>query len=70
MMMIAGIMLAVSCMFNSFIMNVPMIFIGFFLLRYFGQGSLSLIPGSLAPQWFEKKQSLSNELNGFWQYVR
>ncbi len=65
MMMIAGIMLAVSCMFNSFIMNVPMIFIGFFLLRYFGQGSLSLIPGSLAPQWFEKNRALAMSLMAF-----
>lgn len=65
MLMVAGIMLAVSCFFNSFITNIPMIFTGFFLLRYFGQGSLSLIPGSLVPQWFEKNRALAMSLLAF-----
>lgn len=59
MLVIAGFMLALSCLFNSFIINIPMIFVGFFLLRYFGQGSLSLIPGSLVPQWFDKNRALA-----------
>lgn len=33
MLVIAGTMLAVSCMFNSFIINVPMIFFGFFYAK-------------------------------------
>lgn len=62
MLVIAGTMLGVACMFNSFIINLPMIFVGFFLLRYFGQGSLSLIPGSLVPQWFEKRRAFAISL--------
>lgn len=62
MLVIAGVMLGVACLFNSFIINIPMIFIGFFLLRYFGQGSLTLIPGSLVPQWFEKHRALAISL--------
>ncbi len=58
----AAIMLAVACLFNSFISNITMVFIAFFLLRYFGQGSLTLIPGSLVPQWFEKKRALAISL--------
>ncbi len=65
MMMIAGFMLGISCLFNSFIISIPMIFIGFFLLRYFGQGSLTLIPGSLVPQWFEKNRALAMSLLAF-----
>ncbi len=65
MLVIAGTMLAVSCMFNSFIINVPMIFFGFFMLRYFGQGSLTLIPGSLVPQWFDKNRALAMSLLAF-----
>lgn len=62
MMVIAGCMLAFACMFSSFITNIFMVFIGFFLLRYFGQGSLTLIPGSLVPQWFEKKRAFAISL--------
>jgi len=65
MLVIAGIMLAAACLFNSFIINIPMIFFGFFLLRYFGQGSLTLIPGSLVPQWFDKNRALAISLLAF-----
>ena len=33
-----------------------MIFFGFIFIRMFGQGSLSLIPSVLIPQWFIKKR--------------
>lgn len=59
MLVFSGIMLALTCFFNSFIINIPMIFIGFFLLRFFGQGSLTLIPNSLVPQWFEKRRAFA-----------
>lgn len=65
MLIIAGTMLGVACFFNSFIANVGMIFIGFFLLRYFGQGSLTLIPGSLVPQWFERKRAFAISLTNY-----
>ncbi|PKM49420.1 MAG: MFS transporter [Firmicutes bacterium HGW-Firmicutes-7] len=62
MLVFTGIMLAFTCFFNSFIFNIPMIFIGFFLLRFFGQGSLTLIPGSLVPQWFDKRKAFAISL--------
>jgi len=62
MLVLSGVMLAISCFFNSFIINIPMVFIGFFLLRYFGQGSLPLITGSLVPQWFDKRRALALSL--------
>lgn len=62
MLMVVGFMLSIACFFNSFNANIPMIFFGFFMLRYFGQGSLTLIPGSLVPQWFEKRRALALSL--------
>lgn len=62
MFIVVGFSFTVSIFFNSFIINLPMIFIGFFLLRYFGQGSLTLIPSSLVPQWFEKRRALALSL--------
>lgn len=60
--LIVGILLALTCLFNSFISNVAMMAIGFFLLRYLGQGSMTLIPSTLVPQWFEKKRALAFSL--------
>lgn len=62
MLMVAGTMLAVACFFSSLITSISMVFIGFFLLRYFGQGSLTLIPGSLVPQWFDHKRAFAISL--------
>ncbi len=59
---VAGTALALTCFFNSFIANIGMIALGFFLLRYFGQGSLTLIPSSLVPQWFEEKRAFAISL--------
>ncbi|HKL47419.1 MAG TPA: MFS transporter [Candidatus Izemoplasmatales bacterium] len=63
MMMLAGFMLALSAFFSSYVSNVLMIFISFFLLRYFGQGSLTLLPNALVPQWFEKNRALAISLS-------
>lgn len=62
MMVFVGIMLALTAFYNSYVMNIGMIFFGFFLLRYFGQGSMTLIPHSLVPQWFEKKRAFALSL--------
>jgi len=41
-----------ACMYMSFIGSLPMLFVGFFLIRLLGQGSMSLIGTTLVPQWF------------------
>lgn len=53
---IAAIMLGVACLWSSFVANPIMLFIAFFMLRFFGQGSMTLIPNTLVPQWFIKKR--------------
>jgi sugar phosphate permease len=54
--MIAAVMLGLTCIWNSFITGPLMLFIGFFFLRYWGQGSLILLPNTLVPQWFISKR--------------
>jgi MFS family permease len=51
-----SILFAASCVWMSFISAPWMIFIGFMLIRLFGQGSMSLIPAVLVPQWFIQKR--------------
>ncbi len=56
MMAIAGTLLALACFWNGFILGPFMMFLGFYMLRLFGQGSLTLIPNTLVPQWFIQKR--------------
>lgn len=55
-------LLGVACMWSSFITNLGMLFIGFFMLRLFGQGSMTLLPSTLVPQWFIKKRATALSL--------
>ncbi len=65
MLVIVATMLAFTTFYNSFSINIWMIFSGFFFLRFFGQGSMTLIPNSLVPQWFEKKRAVAISLSEF-----
>jgi len=69
MMMIVGLLLALTAFYNSFVSSILMISLGFFFLRYFGQGSMTLIPNSLVPQWFHKKRALAISLSGIGSLV-
>lgn len=51
-MAVAAILLSSACFFMSLVMHPIMLFIGFFMLRLFGQGAMTLIPNVLVPQWF------------------
>ncbi|WP_342389174.1 MFS transporter [Salinicoccus bachuensis] len=62
MMLIAAIVLALATFFNSFVQNMFMLAIGFFFIRLFGQGSMTLIPNTLVPQWFIRKRGLAFSL--------
>ncbi|MFC0523714.1 MFS transporter [Pontibacillus salicampi] len=55
-MTVAGVMLALACIWNAFLLGTVMMFFGFFMIRLFGQGSLTLIPNTLVPQWFISKR--------------
>ena len=59
MLIVSGSMLALTALFNSFVFTIPMLAIGFFFSRYFGQGALTLIPATLVPQWFKVRRGLA-----------
>ncbi|WP_240468677.1 MFS transporter [Gracilibacillus sp. YIM 98692] len=56
MLVIVGILLALSCFFNSMVSSMWMFVVGFFLIRLLGQGSMVLIPNTLVAQWFIEKR--------------
>ena len=56
MMASVGLLLGLACFWNSFVIGPIMLFAGFFMLRLFGQGSMTLVPNTLVPQWFIKKR--------------
>jgi MFS family permease len=64
MMLIAASILGLTALFSSFVSSLAMIFVSYFFLRYFGQGSMTLIPNSLVPQWFEEKRTFAFSLAG------
>lgn len=54
MLTIVAFMLGVACFYNSIVTGPIMLFFGFFMIRYFGQGSMTLVPNTLVSQWFMK----------------
>ncbi|WP_306975545.1 MFS transporter [Alkalibacillus salilacus] len=56
MMLVIGSSLAFATVWNALIVGPVMMFFGFFMLRIFGQGSMTLLPNTLVPQWFMHKR--------------
>lgn len=56
MLVAVALLLGLSTLWMSFVQLPWMILIGFIGLRIFGQGSMTLIPNSLVPQWFVTKR--------------
>jgi len=52
----AGCSLGLACLWNGFVVGPISLLIGFAGIRLFGQGSLTLIPSTLVPQWFIRKR--------------
>lgn len=53
---VIGLCLGLACLWNSASFGLVWTFIGFFMLRLFGQGSMTLIPSTLVPQWFIRQR--------------
>ncbi len=49
-------LLGVVCLGMSFVSGPAMLFVGFLFIRLFGQGSMTLLPNTLVPQWFVEKR--------------
>jgi len=56
MMPLISLVFAVACLWMSIVFHPIMLFVGFILVRLLGQGAMSLVSSTLAPQWFEKKR--------------
>ncbi len=56
---IIPILLGITCIWMSFVQFPTMLIVGFLFLRMFGQGSMTLIPNTLIPQWFEKRRGIA-----------
>ncbi len=56
---IVPVLLGLACIWMSFAIAPLMLGIGFIFLRFFGQGSLTLIPDTLIPQWFMKRRGIA-----------
>lgn len=62
MMIIVAALLGASCIWNSFISGLWMLFLGFFTGRIMGQGSMTLIPSTIIPHWFISKRAFAFSL--------
>lgn len=45
-------LLGLACLWNAFVATPVMLLFGFFMIRFLGQGSMTLIPSTLVSQWF------------------
>jgi sugar phosphate permease len=55
--MLIGVSLSfgAACLFTAAIVDVTMVFVAFFLLRFLGQGSLSMVSGHAVAMWFHRR---------------
>merc|ERR1719253_473317 len=49
--------------------NYWMVWFSIFLLRFFGQGSMSMIPGVVIAYWFVKKRGRALSISGIWGFL-
>lgn len=52
MMLTITILFSLTCLYMSHIFHYSMLLVGFFLVRFLGQGSMTLVSSTLVPQWF------------------
>ena len=57
-----SLILGFTCIWMSLVSMPIMILIGFFFLRLFGQGTMTLLSNTLTPQWFIVKRGLALSL--------
>lgn len=61
---ISAAILGTACVLLSLVVSPLILFMGFFLARFSGKGSLDLAASTLAPQWFIKRRAFSIMLVG------
>ena len=61
---LSAAILGAACMLLSFVVSPVMLFMGFFLARFAGKGTLDVSASTLAPQWFIKRRAFAIMLVG------
>ena len=57
-----AVLMGFALIWMSMVNSIPMLFVGFFLIRLLGQGSMSLSGSTLVPQWFVRRRGLAMSL--------
>jgi MFS family permease len=57
-----AILFGIACFWMSRVESIVMLFVGFFLIRLLGQGSMGLSSSTLVPQWFVSKRGVALSL--------
>ena len=61
---IITVLLALACVYMSFVQNAVMLGIGFVLLRMLGQGSLSMVSSNIINQWWVRRRGMILGIGG------
>lgn len=61
---IAAGLLGLSCVVMSFVTNVPLLYVGFTLIRCLGQGAMWLVGTWIVGEWFLRKRGLATAVSG------
>lgn len=58
--MIFAVCLSLACYFNgTLVRDKPSLAFGFFMVRLFGQGGMSLVPKTVVPRWFVRRRGIA-----------
>ncbi|NCA99056.1 MAG: MFS transporter [Clostridia bacterium] len=60
--LVVAALLGLTCIWLSLVNGLPMLFLGFLASRYLGQGSMTLLPATLLPNWFAHRRPLAFSL--------
>ena len=61
---IVSLLLGLACLYMGLIQNALMLFIGFFLMRQLGQGSLSLVSKNVINLWWVRRRGMAMGISG------
>jgi len=62
--MVISILFGLTCIFMGFVNSAVMLCMGFIALRFFGQGSLSLVSGTMINQWWVRRRGRMQGISG------
>ncbi len=64
MVLVVSILLGITCILMGFVHTALMLCLGFVALRFFGQGSLNLVSGTMINQWWVRRRGTVRGISG------